>query len=134
MHLVPAPAVRLKDIQGDYRLSKLYLCFSRPRDRVFMPPGVNKNPFCWHLLHSRYPHVLSKLLLGDIMLDGQECSRIYGLSGVLGIFASTVDDECLLVEFLCLPFIFISIISSFELFTAIFGITGPWSLVFLGNR
>ena len=42
------------------------------------------------------------------MLDGQECSRIYGLSGVLGIFASTVDDECLLVEFLCLPFIFIS--------------------------
>ena len=60
------------------------------------------------------------------MLDGQECSRIYGLSGVLGIFASTVDDECLLVEFLCLPFIFISIISSFELFTAIFGITGPW--------
>ena len=36
MHLVPAPAVRLKDIQGDYRLSKLYLCFSRPRDRVYL--------------------------------------------------------------------------------------------------
>jgi len=31
------------------------------------------------------------------------------------IFASTVDDECLLVEFLCLPFIFISIISFFSI-------------------
>ena len=48
------------------------------------------------------------------MLDGQECSRIYGLSGVLGIFASTVDDECLLVEFLCLPFIFISKLLSLD--------------------